>query len=187
MKDNIILCLWIVYTIGFGVFGVYIDQKADAVEVLGLSCIFAQILLGIYLLLVLGFNSLLSRFIKFRIKLSPPKRFKNKVTPIYKLVPWEETKNCFSISKYQLEWTNFGATSYRFWLLPFITLFQHYKYVPVDCYEFEMDLDGVTNIGLLWEGKYAKKYSKELELKSAAQKELEKVNKLNKVFLENYE
>lgn len=72
--------------------------------------------------------------------------------------------------------------------MPFITLFQRYRYVPVDFfYEFEMDLDKIENIGLLWEGEYAKKYSKEIELKTAAQKELEKVNKLNKVFLENYE
>lgn len=182
MKDRIILFLWVFYTIGFGVLGITLDPKADAIEMFFLSCLFSQIILAGYVFLVLVFNSLLSNF-KFRVKLSPPKRFKNKVTPIYELNVYEEVRNWFSISKYQLEWTDFGATSYRFWLLPFITLFQRYKYVPVDCYEFEMDLDGVTNIGLLWEGKY----SKELEVKSAAQKELEKVNKLNKVFLENYE
>lgn len=186
MKDSLILVLWIIYTIGFGVLGITLDPKADAIEMFGLSCLFAQIVLAGYLFFISVFNVIISNF-KFRIKLSPPKRFKNKVTPIYELVPWEETKNCFSISKYQLERTDFDSGCYRFWLLPFITLFQRYKYVPVDCYEFEMDLDAVTNIGLLWESVFAKRYSKESELKTAAQKELEKVNKLNKVFLENYE
>lgn len=183
MKDNIIACLWIVYTIGFGVLGITLDPKADAIEMFFLSCLFSQIILAGYLLFILIFNSLLSNF-KFRIKLSPPKRFKNKVTPIYKL---NDYGGYLSISKYQLEWVDFSTGSYRFILLPFITLFQRYKYVPVDCYEFEMDLDGVTDIGLLWESKFAKKHSKEIELKTAAQKELEKVNKLNKIFLENYE
>lgn len=186
MRDNIIICLWITYTIGMGVLGITLDQKADAIEMFGLSCLYAQVILGIYFTLVAVFNGILSN-LKFRIKLSPPKIFKNKVTPIYKLTAYEEAKNWFSISKYQLEWTDFDATSYRFWLLPFITLFQRYKYVPVDCYEFEMDLYGVTDIGLLWEIEDTKKQRKEDELKTAAQKELEKVNKLNKVFLENYE
>jgi len=183
MKDNIILCLWIAYTIGFGLFGVYIDQKADAVEMFGLSCLFGQILLGIYLLLILLLNTMVGK-INYRFKIPPPKRFKNKVTPIYKLNVYEGTKNCFSISKYQLEWVDIDFLNYRFSLIPFSALFQRYKYVPVDFfYEFEMDLDGVTDIGLLWESEY----SKELELKSAAQKEKDRVNKLNKVFLENYE
>lgn len=185
MKNNIILILWIAYTISLGILGVFLDEKADAIEMFGLSCIFAQLILSGYLLLVGGFNDLIGKF-KFRVKLSPPKRFKNKVSPIYKLTVWEGTKNCFSIGKYELQWVDFYE-SYRFWLLPFTALFQRYKYVAIDYYEFEIDLDGVTNIGLLWESEFARRHKKEIDLKSAEQKELEKVNNLNKIFLENYE
>lgn len=187
MKDNIILGLWAIYSISLATLSVVYAGQEDKLEAFGLGCLFAQILLGVYVLLVMLINTGV-RKIKHRFKIPAPKRFKNKVTPIYKLNSYEEAKNWFSISKYQLEWTDFDATSYRFWLLPFITLFQRYKYVPVDFfYEFEMDLDGVTNIGLLWEGEFARRNSKEIEVKSAAQKELEKINNLNKVFLENYE
>lgn len=91
MKDNIIISLWIIYTVGFGLLGVTLDQNADNIEIFGLCCLFAQLILAVYLLLVGGFNTLLGKF-KFRTKISPPKRFKNKVTPIYELITYEKLR-----------------------------------------------------------------------------------------------
>ncbi len=186
MKDNVVTILWGACTLIFGVLTSQLDGSESTVEKFSLGLLFAQIILGIYLLLVLGFNCLIGN-IKFRFKLPPPKRFLTKVTPIYKVSVYEEVENYFNISKYELAWIDFCSGNYRFWLLPFCGLFQIYKYQPIGFYAFEQKLEEGIDIGAMYEVKFAEENKKQIEERTAEQKELDKIDKLNKTFLENYE
>jgi len=186
MKNNIITALWVTYSLSFGYLMTTLEGEAPFKEKFGLGLLGAQIILGIYLILVLGFNCAI-RESKIKFKLPPPKRFLTKITPIYKVSVYEEVENYFNISKYELAWIDFCSENYRFWLLPFCGLFQRYKYQAVGFYAFEQKLEEGMNIEDSYETKSAEENKKQIEEKTAEQKELDKINKLNKIFLENYE
>jgi hypothetical protein len=185
-KDDIICTLWIAYSLGFASLTTTLEGREPVVEKLFLGLLFGQIILAVYLLIVMCFNATL-RCLKFRIKLPPPQRFLVKITPIYEVNVYEEVDNYFEISKYELAWVDFNSFDYRFFLLPFCTLFKRYKYYEVGSYSFERELKEDTSIELLFEEKFAEKSKKQREEETAKQKELNKINKLNKVFKENYE
>jgi len=158
-----------------------LEGKEPFVEKLFIGLLVSQVALGLYILLVLIINCCISG-ISFRFKLSPPKRFKTKVTPIYKGIAYEEY-GCFTICKYELTWMDFDGNSYRSYLLPFASIFQRYKYKNVGSFEFDYDLDGITDLEALFEGKLVEKN----KIKTEKQRQLDRIDNLNKVFKENYE
>jgi hypothetical protein len=185
-KDDIVLTLWATYSLGFASLTATLEGRETVVEKFFLGLLFGQIILAIYLLIVLCFNASL-RCLKFRIKLPPPKRFLVKITPIYEVNVYDEIDDYFDIIKYELAWVDFNSFDYKFYILPFCTLFKRYKYYEAGSYGFEQKLEESADIGLLYEEKFAEKNKKQMEVETAKQKELDKINKLNKVFKENYE
>lgn len=186
MKDSIGAILWGIYSIGFGLLITTLEGKEPFMEKFGIGFLVAQIVLGFYMLIIMIINGCILST-KLRFKLSPPKRFKTKVTPIYKVTTYEETNSYFSIGKYELAWIDFNSSNSRFYLLPFVTLFQRYRYQAVEFLEFEQKLEESTDIESSFEAKFAEKNKKQIEGKTAKQRELDKINNLNKVFKQNYE
>lgn len=186
MKKNIILVLWIIYSLGFGLLITTLEGKESFIEKLFLGLLVSQIVLAFYALLVMIINCSIKE-LSLRFKISPPKRFKTKVTPIYEVTTYEETSSYFSIGKYELAWIDFDSNNSRFYLLPFVTLFQRYRYKAVDFFDFEQKLEENTDIENLFEEKFAEKNKKQIEKETAEKREKDKIDSLNKVFKENYE
>jgi hypothetical protein len=116
-----------------------------------------------------------------------PKRFKDKVTPIYEMVTYYELESYFKVKKYELKWREFNLETSLFYIVPFSALFLNYKYEEVGEYEFEYEISGITDIALLYEDKYNEIHAKELKIKTEKDIKINRINKLNKIFLENYE
>jgi len=132
------------------------------------------------------FNGALS-YIDARFKIPAPKRFKTKITPIYEINIYEDYKDFFTVSKHELKWVDFDGYTYLFWFIPFVSLFQHYKYVEVATYEFDTKLEEDTDIGALWEEKFAEKDLKQQIKETEEERLIARVNTLNKTFKDNYE
>jgi hypothetical protein len=102
-------------------------------------------------------------------------------------VTYHEAVDYFTIKKYVLKWEEFNYETNLFYIVPFVSLLLKYKYVEIGEYEFEHNISDVTDIALLYEDKYNEIHAKELESKTEKDIKANRINKLNKTFLENYE
>jgi hypothetical protein len=186
MKDKHISTIWLIYTVVMALIGSQLEGREPVAEKAFLLALFAQILLGVWILLSVAINFLIIYF-NIRFKIPAPKRFKDKITPIYELVTYHEAVDYFTIKKYVLKWEEFNYETNLFYIVPFVSLLLKYKYVEIGEYEFEHNISDVTDIALLYEDKYNEIHAKELESKTEKDIKANRINKLNKTFLENYE
>lgn len=155
-KDRILTILWFTYSFGVGFFLTTLEGKVSDFEKFGLGFLLAQLLLGVWIAI-----SILSN-IPYRgvINLPKRKRFKKKVNPIYKIITNGDSV-FWRVEKFELQYDNEHDFNTLI-LIPFARLFNVYRYVSIGFYDFEYDLEGVTNIGLLWE----ERFSREKRLKT---------------------
>ena len=177
--------IWLIYTAIMTLIGSQFVSKSIA-ENIFISILASQILLAIWIIISIIANSIILEC-KFRFKISAPKRFKDKVTPIYAIITYHELETYFKVKKYELKWKEFNLETSLFYSVPFASLFLKYKYVEVGEYEFEYEISGITDIALLYEDKYNEIHAKKLEIKTEKDIKTHRINKLNKIFLENYE
>lgn len=127
-----------------------------------------------YRVLTYGFNSLLLLFCAKKFKIN---RLKDKVSPIYKIEGWEEY---FKIKKYSVYYTKLDLK----WSVPFSVLFEEQEYL----YDGEHAFISVPkDIAIAWEAEESKKRDKMVLEITQKHKKQQKLDKLNKIFLENYE
>jgi hypothetical protein len=137
-----------------------------------------------------------------KIKLPLPRKFKNKVSPIYKLVERgsgyfetrrliEKGSGCYEIEKWGLEYTEIGG--WRSTLIPLIGFFEEQKFVHIGTLgEFNTISFSNNNIKFLnsldtnYEDLLNQKMKAELLKKAEDEIRLSPINKLNKKFNDNY-
>lgn len=165
---------WIIF---IGILIVYftIGFYAFRVEKLGDNIIFGFVSILIFIFGAMFTNQFIS---KSYFKIPPPKRFKNKVNPIYKIK--KDSEGWYSVSKFELQWNNEHDLANA---IPFSKLFATFDYIFVGSYLFNIELEGITDIEKLWEEEDAINLA-EKELK---QRKTDKLEQLNKTFKENYE
>jgi hypothetical protein len=166
--------------------GSQLEGEEPVAEKVFISALFSQFLLVVWILLSFAINCLII-YSNIRFKIPAPKRFKDKITPIYEMATYYELESYFTIKKYVLKWEEFNYETNLFYIAPFGSLLLKYKYVQVGEYEFEDKIGDVTDIAILYEDKYNKIHAKELESKTEKDIKTNRINKLNKTFLENYE
>jgi hypothetical protein len=186
MKDKHISTIWLIYTVVMALIGSQIEGEEPLPEKIFFSALIAQFLLVIWILLSFAINFLIL-YSNIRFKIPAPKRFKDKITPIYEMATYHEAVYHFTIKKYVLKWEEFNYETNLFYIVPFVSLLLKYKYVEVGEYEFEYEISGITDIALLYEDRYNEIHAKELEIKTEKDIKTNRINKLNKTFLENYE
>lgn len=183
-RATILNILWGVYSVCFGVLGIYlVDENPQKDTIFLVFALAAQLVLGAWAFLSAVINVVVLEFTDKRFKIPPPKRFSTKQTPIYKLESWDKK---WSVTKYELQWCeNWEHPSS--WLIPFSSFFVRFKYVDVGEYVFDYDLEGITDIGMLWEKRFTEVNIEISAKKTEEQKRTDKIAELNKTFLENYE
>jgi hypothetical protein len=166
--------------------GSQLEGEEPLIEKIFISAIIAQFLLVIWILLSFAINFLTLNS-NIRFKIPAPKRFKDKVTPIYELVTYHEFVYYFTIKKYVLKWEEFNYETDLFCIVPFVSLLLKYKYIEVGEYEFENKISSITDIAVLYEDRYNEIYEKNLKIRTDEDIKIDMISKLNKTFLENYE
>jgi len=178
--------IWLTYTAIMALLGTQLEGTESIAEKIFFSILAAQIILGAWILISMIINNLLL-YSNLRFKITAPKRFKDKVTPIYEMVTYYECDSYFKVKKYELKWKEFDFETSLFFIVPFSALFLNYKYIEVGEYEFEFEISGITDIAALYEDTYNEIHAKELKIKTKDDIKTNRINKLNKIFLENYE
>lgn len=179
-RNNWLWYVWVILTISISsslesVFKLSTEKPLEAsfLWALGLQFIFV-----VYRVLTFCFNSFLAKIVKKRFKIN---RLKGRVNPIYN-VYHEHGDKYFTITRYSVNYTPLKLQ----WSLPFSILFEEQEYIEGESYYFDYDLEDVTDISLLWEEQDASeklKYNKKISAKTLKE---QKIEKLNKVFNENY-
>ena len=72
------------------------------------------------------------------------------------------------------------------WSIPFSVLFQEQEYILDGVNYFDYDLDGIFDIGLLWEEENDKEVLESNSKISAENIKKQKIDSLNKTYNENY-
>lgn len=177
--------IWLLYTITLGYLSTYAEGGESFLEKFFIGILAANVILAIYITFNLILNGCV-QYLNVRFKFLPPKKFKNKVTPIYKITSFTNDWN--TIYKYQLEWEDIDMGDIELYLIPFSSLFQKYRYVQCSFrYEFEERLENIQNIEELYETALEVKKIKDKKENDVYAREINKLNELNKTFLENYE
>ena len=134
-----------------------------------------QFLLLLYRVLTYCFNySLLFVFRGEKFKID---RLKGRVTPIYKIYKdWDEL---FCVEKFSVHYTKLGLQ----WCIPFSVLFEEQEYISDGKFYFNTAPDEIVGAWELEESSRNLKLALEVAEKVKKQ---QKLNKLNKVFNENY-
>lgn len=165
------LCIvWMVISVLVAIIAaIKYDKDGSLAIILG-----TQICFLLYRILTYCFNSLLLAC--FRGKKFKINRLKGRVTPIYEIEDWEEY---FKIKKYSVYYTSLDLK----WSIPFSVLFEEQEYLLEGTHEF---LTAKENLEEAWERAEGNRKGK-LALEIAEKdKKQQKLDKLNKVFNENY-
>lgn len=124
-----------------------------------------------------------------KIKLPLPRKFKNKVSPIYRLVP--KVSGNYEIEKWSLEYVEIEG--WRTIFIPLMGLFEEQKFVHVGTLgNFNSMFNSVNNIKFLnsldtnYEDLLNQKMKAELLKKAEEEIRLSPIKKLNKKFNDNY-
>ena len=166
------LVYFISLSCGVILFGAKDDNEIQILFLFGVPLLFV-----VYRVLTYVFNCFL--LFLFRRKKWRINRLKGRITPIYRV---RELTGEFSVTKYEAQNTKLNLE----WSIPFSVLFEEQEYIELETYYFDYDLDGITNISLLWEEEYTRENLEYIEEISAKTKKQQKIDNLNKVFNENY-
>jgi hypothetical protein len=130
---------------------------------------------------------------KYRIKIPPPKRYKNKKSPIYQLRQGIFS-SFYSIQKWEIGWTDVYENKGWYILIPFSGFFMHKRYILLnDTYgeytkkDIEDSYPELHDIAATYE-KYKKEAEKKYRNLMKEEDLFENTLKdINSEFLENYE
>ncbi len=177
--------IWLLYTLTLGYLTTYLEGEESFPKKFFLGVLGATLILGIYVVFNLILNGCV-QYLNVRFKFPPPKKFKNKITPIYKIVSFVGDYN--TVYKYELKWEDIDMGDIELYLIPFSSLFQKYRYIQCNFrYDFEERLENIQNIEELYETALEVKKIKDKKENDVYAREINKLNELNKTFLENYE
>jgi hypothetical protein len=129
----------------------------------------------IYRVLTFCFNFLLAEIVKKRWKIN---RLKGRVTPIYKL---EEQYGEYSVIKYSAEYTELNLM----WTIPFSVLFLEQEYIVQGAYKVGA-LKDVISLEDYYEDADKRNKLNQQAKNTAKNNKKQKIEILNKTFIENY-
>lgn len=153
----------------------------------------AIIVIGILLFIVSGIIHIILYSLNIRdkislvIKLPKPKKYLTKVNPIYELV---EGYGDYHIRKWELDYKELVGVQFLLIFIPYPIDLLFYRYdIKYTLYLCEIeDLKDVTRpLEEIFEEKYKVINAEELEKERIKTERRNKIDKLNKVFTENYE
>jgi len=168
-NDNLSIT-WFIISVLIGIVVLYNygnDDNALAI-ILG-----TQVCFLLYRVLTYCYNSLLLFFTRKKFKIN---RLKGRVTPIYKI---RDTGFDFEVARFSVYYTKLDLK----WSIPFSVLFEEQEYLWDGTHEFSEEPGDIASAWEREEGERKGKLALEIAEKDKKQ---QKLDKLNKIFNDNY-
>lgn len=164
------------------------EKLLDYLLIGGVLLIIAWIALGFIHMMLHVFN--VWDKIAIEIKLPKRKRYKTKVTPIYQLEESDYTTGGYYIRKWELDYMDEFGLQMLMVFIPYPIKLLRYKYTTKN-YIYLGDKTNVLEItedlGDMFERLWAIEHAKEIEDNRIRKEYQDNLNRINKVFNENYE
>lgn len=176
MRELICFCLLLLFAAVFPLCWATIDNGEMYVKSAGISLFVGMIL-----------SSILNHLIKntgFHFPTKCPKKFRDKLTPIYKI---RQEASIFYIEKWEIQNRAVEVDFGGYATFPFIALFKEWGYVNVMTVQEEhLALENIENLADVFKFLAEKEDLKKLRKLEAKEKKNEPINRLNKPFKDNY-
>lgn len=173
MKELICFCLLICFAAVFPLCWATIGNNEMYVKSAA-----ASLLVGMVLSTILN---LLIKNIGFYFSAKLPKKFKGKLTPVYRI-----EKEYWSIEKWELQSSVIQNSFGTYVTLPFIALFREWKYVNTRTVISNTPPDQIENLADMFEFLATEEDFKKLKELEEQERKDAPYKRLNKDFLENY-